>query len=376
MQDTENIDNVAKRLLKPLSLEAFVGDVESKKLQSDNKQSELIDKFNQSLLDHYKEYPLPEPIILICQNDNEIPLLTLKSLSLWQGKQKSKKTTALALIIAAYINGGSSYFKAGARGMVLFFDTEQGQSYAARTMRLILKLANKDTSDNLMYSDLREFSPEERLDIIIAAIRANPDVRLVVIDGLVDLMTDFMDAGQGHSLVTTILKLCSQHNIHIAIVLHQNKGDKNPRAHVGTISSQKCEVEISTEVDTHDRNQSIVECVNSRGLPFEKFAIRWEKGSLPKISEEFAADKRDEKSVRAYNQSKEIAEAIFRPSIALTHTEAIKKIQTATMKGESTAKTYLRNYLGWGFVVRGEDGRYRKNIGEGQGSTRVNSGLD
>ena len=39
-----------------------------------------------------------------------------------------------------------------------------------------------------------------------------------------------------------------------------------------------------TEVDPDDRAQSIVTCVNSRGLTFQPFAICWDKGSLPCIA--------------------------------------------------------------------------------------------
>jgi hypothetical protein len=341
-----------------------------------NDENSYLEKFQRSILDQTRDYPLPVPVITINQNNELNTLLSLKSFSLWQGKQKSKKTTVLALIIAAFIRltifFENNFFNSSIDGVVLFFDTEQGESYAARTMRMILKLACVATSPKLVYCDLREYSPGERMQIIQAGIENTPNVKLVVIDGIVDLLTDFMDAGEGHFTITEVLKLCSLYDIHIAGVLHQNKNDKNARAHVGTIASQKCEVEISTEIDPTDRSQSIVTCVNSRGLPFEPFAIRWDKGSLPRIVDEWkACNNEDAKTTKNYNKSKEIAEAIFRPFTALAFVDAVSAIMNATMKSESTAKRNLKEFQEWGFITKGDDGNYRIKLNEG---SRVHEG--
>ena len=332
--------------------------------------------FKDSILDHSKNYPAPVPVININQNNELIPFLTLKSFSLWQGKQKSKKTTALALTVAAFMQGANNSdentFQGAIDGTCIFIDNEQGESYAARTMKLILSLAGLQSSPKLIYCDLREYSPKERIKIIQAAIECTPNVKLVVIDGLVDLLTDFMDAGEGHLTITDILKLCSLYDIHIAGVLHQNKNDKNARAHVGTIASQKCEVEISTDVDTNDRAQSIVSCINSRGMPFEPFAIRWDKGCLPCVSNDWNASVAEhQKATKSFNKGKEIAEAIFTPLASLSHSESISSIRNIIMKSESTAKRMLDDFQFWGYITKGEDGKYRKNMSEG---SRVQKG--
>lgn len=336
------------------------------------------EKFLRSVMDQKKDYPLPIPIANLKQKGVEIPVLTQKSFSLWQGKQKSKKTTVLALMIASLISNRQDDeigFTGLLDGVVVFFDTEQGESYAARTMKLILKLAGLEYSDKLIYCDLREFSPAERTHIIEAGITNTPNVKLVVIDGLVDLLTDFMDAGQGHVSITEILKWCSQFDIHIAGVLHQNKNDKNARAHVGTISSQKCEVEISTEVDPDDRSQSLVTCVNSRGIPFEPFAIRWEKGSLPCINQEWNKSiKTDLKIERDIENKKDLAANAFKPFVALQHKDAVDSIIKTSGVGLTTAKTRLKELVALEFVLKGADDLYRLNIDKVKGQSGSNPG--
>lgn len=340
------------------------------------KEDPYLTKFHSSILDQTKDYPSPVPVVTLLQATETIVFLTLKSFSLWQGKQKSRKTTALALTIAAFLCGKIRTEEMSINGTMdgcaLFFDTEQGESYAARTLKLILKLAGLESSPRLIYCNLREYSPAERLKIIRAGIENTPNVKLVVIDGLVDLMVDFMDAGEAHTVITEILRLCSLHDIHIAGVLHQNKADKNARAHIGTIASQKCEIEIMTEVDQNDKSKSVVSCLNSRGLPFEPFAIKWEKGSLPCIADEWnSSQERQDRTVKNFDRSKDIADSIFKPFASLTHAKAIESIMQATLKSESTAKRILNDYLGWGLIEKGNDGLYRAKPNKG---SRVQQG--
>jgi hypothetical protein len=321
--------------------------------------------FRSKILDQSKEYPVPVPVISLQHNETLYPLLTLKSFSLWQGKQKSKKTVTLALMIAAYLRETISRkqidFIGEGGGTVLWIDCEQGESYAARTMKLILKLAGVDRSDRLIYCDFRDSAPSERMLLIQTGIKCTHGAQLVIIDGVVDLMNDFMEAAEGHGVITQLLALCSIYNIHIAGVLHQNKADKNARAHVGSIGSQKCELEVSTEVDADDKARSIVSCVNARGVPFESFAIRWDKGALPCIETDFQAgtSKTDVKSVKEYERQKDVLKAVFKPFAALTHTEAQKQIMSITKKGESTATRLIKNMKGWGWIDQGEDKLYR-----------------
>lgn len=329
--------------------------------------SDDLKKFVDSQLDQRKDYPPPVPVISLMMNGEAVPFLSRRAISLWHGKQKSRKTTALALAAAGFISKSSDdlqiYFQSEGKGKVIFFDCEQGLHYAARTMKLILKLSGVAICDRLIYSDLREYEPQERLKIIKAGIENTEEVSLVIIDGLVDMMVDWMDAAEGHFVVNTLLRLTSLYNLHIAVILHQNRGDKNPRAHVGQIASQKCELEIQTEIDPHCKAQSIVSCVNSRGLPFDPFRIRWDRGSLPDIVQDETTITAEGKLPKNFEKAREIAEAVFPRLKALGYGEAIRSIMNASHKSQSTAKRLLDDLVLWGLVAKGADGNYRLGSG-------------
>jgi hypothetical protein len=327
----------------------------------------LVEKFKKTLLDQNKDYPSPIAAINLILEGENFPILTLKSLSLWQGKQKSKKTTALGIAVAAFISAEKKSdgikFEADLKGKVLYFDTEQGESYGARTMKLILKIAGLSTCPNLLYSDLREYTPGERIEIIKAGIESTSDLIIVVIDGLVDLMKDFMSPDDGHRIITDLLKLASQHNIHIACVLHQNKADKNARAHIGSIASQKCEIEISAQVHPQDKAKSIVSCVNSRGLPFPEFEIEWQKGSLPGICQ--VRDGRTQRQIleeEYLKEAKKAVEEIFKDDVPLIKARLVEKLAKELKLSPETIKRSRIRLLMDNGILEKVDGKYYKLV--------------
>ena len=193
---------------------------------------------------------------------------------------------------------------------------------------------------------------------------------MVVVDGIIDLLTDPAEPKEGHLIATTFLRWGSQYNIHVAGVLHQNKADKNARFHVGSFCSQKCEIEISTEVDSSDKSRSIVTCVNSRGMPFEDFAISWPKGTaLPHICQDQAVEGplSEPKANTNFNRNRELAESVFKPLSCLLHADAVTALMVAAQKSESTAKRLLNDLQSWGFVSKGEDNLYGLKVAEGSG---------
>ncbi|HXH99219.1 MAG TPA: AAA family ATPase [Sphingobacteriaceae bacterium] len=316
--------------------------------------------FYSAILDQTKNYPPPPPLLYFFQNGERYPHRTKKSYSLQQGRQKSKKTTALAIEVAAYINPVQSNdpirFECVEPGTVLFFDNEQGESYAARTMKLILSLAGLKTSESLIYCDLRIFTPQERRSIIKAGIEATPNVKWVIIDGIVDVMDDFMSAPEGQLVISDLLRLCSEYDIHITGVLHQNKsGGKDARAHVGSISSQKCEVEVMIEVDDQDRAQSIVSCKESRDLPFDDFAIRWDKGSLPCIVQDWHPTKKSASGKTeillctdiAKETHVEILQNVFKAESSKKYNNLLSSLQNQinSWYGYSISEAKVRNYI-------------------------------
>ncbi|BAR48762.1 hypothetical protein TF3313_1231 [Tannerella forsythia 3313] len=186
-----------------------------------------------------------------------------------------------AIVAAALVNGQVLEYRASfpeSKRNILYFDTEQSPYHRQLVMQRILRLARLPIDkepQNLKFSHLRAIvDPNERREIIRYAIYNTPNVGLVVINGIRDLMLDINNSTEATKLVGDLMQWTSEQNIHIQTVLHLNKGDDNARGHIGTELNNKAETVLQITRDNTMPERSIVEPSIIRSKPFEKFAFR------------------------------------------------------------------------------------------------------
>ncbi len=159
---------------------------------------------------------------------------TLGNFSVSTGKAKAKKTfNVSAIVAAALVNGQVLEYKASfpkSKRNILYFDTEQSPYHCLLVMQHILRLGGQPIDkepEHLEFSYLRDFAaPNKRREIIRYGIYNTPNVGLVVIDGIRDLMLDINNSAEASKLVGDLMQWTSEQNIHIQTVLHLNKGDE------------------------------------------------------------------------------------------------------------------------------------------------------
>ena len=214
---------------------------------------------------------------------------TLGNFSASTGKSKSKKTFNVSAIVAAALTNQkvlnyNASFPEGKR-KVLYFDTEQSPYHCLRVLKRILRMAgfneDRDYDDVFEFVMLREYSPLERRQIIDMALTQRPEVGLVIIDGLRDLMYDINSSTESQEVIGLLMKWTSQYNIHIHTVLHLNKGDDNVRGHIGTELNHKAETVLQIKVNEGNENISEVHPALIRDKAFPPFAFRVNKDDEP-----------------------------------------------------------------------------------------------
>lgn len=208
---------------------------------------------------------------------------TLGNFSVIIGKAKSKKTFLISSLIASCVNnsGGIENIESDLNGTILFFDTEQSEYHLWRVVNRICRMTGIQVPTNFIAYGLRAFSPAERLELIQFAIDNTPNLALVCIDGLRDLLTKGINDEEEATTVTSLLlKWTAEKKIHIMLALHQNKGDNNARGHIGTEVTNKAETVISVTKAKPD-NISIVESEYMRDIDFEPFAFTIDERGIP-----------------------------------------------------------------------------------------------
>lgn len=239
------------------------------------------DPLKDAILDIRDVYAEPEPLITI----DEKVLISAGNISSIVGPPKSRKTFLATLIVGAYFAGDIERLKASEiPGHVLWIDTEQAPGHCMKTYRRINLLRQRDEflpQNDLHYLMLRKYSPQQRLELTrIALERFSP--RLVVIDGVADLIEANNSEVDAIHLQDFLLSQSQVLNCHIINIIHSNAGSDKGRGHTGASLTRKSEIILTLSPDLkHDRTNVTPQ---SRNITPEPFSFRVDDDGLPTFS--------------------------------------------------------------------------------------------
>ena len=240
-----------------------------------------VDQVNDHPLDHYridlsKQYPRIDYLL----TRNGTGCLPRGDLQVITGKQKAGKSYVLLCLEVALLRGEfMGFISTKENYRILHIDTEQHESNVSKKVSIVHLLCGlpEERNDRFIVLTLRKLSSKERLEKCIEAIEEyRPD--LVVIDGIRDLCKDFNDITESADLVGILMTLCSQYQIAIMNVIHENKADKNMRGHLGTELANK-----SSEVYSAANDNNLIKIEQSicRNAPIDRWAFIIDAEGMP-----------------------------------------------------------------------------------------------
>ena len=232
-----------------------------------------------------------EKVLQSSSGDTIIPIAlgTYGNLSVITAPPKTKKTFFVSLLASAYLSGSNIYGGEikGHRddGDLIHFDTEQGNWHASKVFKRPLDMDSKIPTDKYHTFALRTIGHKERLEFIEYYLREKINKpSLVIIDGVADLLADVNNIEQSNELVSALMRISTQCNVHIICVIHQNFGSqKLGTGHLGSALEKKAETVISLEANTVNRDWVTVKCGRSRGYCFNTFSFEVNEKGLPTI---------------------------------------------------------------------------------------------
>lgn len=202
----------------------------------------------------------PPPLLKI----GDTPILIAGNHSLIVGKKKARKTLFIVQLLSEFIK-----FNPQDANKVLLFDTEQGKGHVYKIRKKIHKITGKF----IPVFFLRGLTHVDRVKFITNTIKLWPDdPKIVVIDGIRDLMADINNSDESNDLIYWLEKTTLENNLAVLNILHLNKTDKNPRGHIGTELTNKALATIELSLDEKS-GHTIVKCESSRERGFEDFAF-------------------------------------------------------------------------------------------------------
>ncbi|MCX6306887.1 MAG: AAA family ATPase [Bacteroidetes bacterium] len=310
--------------------------------------------FKASLLDPNLQVEKPPTIISI----NGQSCMTAGSFSVIIGRAKARKGFFIGSVTAAAASGRCTIdgiigtFPEG-RTRVIYFDTEQGAYWGNITHKRIIGAIGKDLPNDMIYSDLQQYPPAQRLQIIEAAISERNDISMVVIDGIRDLISSINDEAQATEMTSHILRWCATKKIHVVCILHQNKNDQNARGHIGSELINKAETVISVTKEKEDWVSTVKqEYCRDREFPFFSFCIDDE--GLPRLTDQI------EKPIVTKKNDEELKrfEYVFKDDERMNRALVVKRYMDASRLKESSADKHIAAALVKGIIYKEDDGFY------------------
>lgn len=234
-------------------------------------REELRQKIEPYILRADHRLPPLKPVVkrgdaLICSEGN---------ISAVVGEAKSKKTFLCTAIVGSMLElQATRQFGIEHKFCrVLWIDTEQSREHIQKVLfriNLLSRLPLDSSLPHILTQTLREESPKDRMQLMRYAIEYHKP-KLVVIDGISDLLTNTNNLEESEALVSELLTLSTIYSCHIMCVLHTNPNSDKARGHLGSTLMRKAE----TVLFVHRVGEiSLVEPQYCRNMPFERFAFR------------------------------------------------------------------------------------------------------
>jgi hypothetical protein len=175
---------------------------------------------------------------------------------------------------------------------VVGFDTEQSEYDAYRMTKNVEKMANNQNLDYFSIFQLREFTPDQRIEIVEQFLDMfHQNICFLVIDGIADLSKSYNDEEEASKIGTLLLKWTKIYNIHISVIIHENKMNDFAMGWLGGILQKKAEKVITVEKDATNSKYSNVSNTDSRGsMDFEPFTFFINSDGMPELVGEYEKD--------------------------------------------------------------------------------------
>lgn len=293
------------------------------------------------------------------------PFGTLGNFSLLIGKAKSRKTFAVVMAVASALGSNGPF--AGElpenKRRVVVVDTEQGRYHVQKTgKRVIGLLGSYEPPENFEIFSLRPYDTEQRLSAIERIVESREDLGLLVIDGIRDVVTGINEEEQATMITDRLLRWTEEYQIHIITVLHQNKGDRNARGHLGTELINKAETTVSVERDPVNDEVSKFTGEFTRNKEFKPFGFMVNERGLPEVTNGWSPKDEAKKqrgitphSIAPYKH-REILSEIKRNTNDPGNSELIEQIKLAVAEktgeniGYTKAKTFKCYWQNSGWI--------------------------
>jgi hypothetical protein len=292
------------------------------------------------IFDANKRLPV-ENIILTIQGKK---CLSTKNVLVISGKPKSRKSVVAQSLIGSAISGKSVLgfdAKINSQDKVVLIDTEQSQHDLQNSLKRMTGLIDCNSlPNNFLCYTVRQLNPA-KIKQVVSEICTNEAVRLIVIDGALDLILNMNDILEVKDVLDFIKSLLNKHNIALVLIVHQAKTTNYTIGHLGSFLDRFAQTVL--DVTKLENGMSEIKAQMMRSdADFKPYSFYFNY-NINNYSldwhDNFEAKKTNIKDYTIVEHSKKV-EAIFKVITSYTYTDFIKVVSN-----EYTSSDYLSKQI-------------------------------
>lgn len=211
------------------------------------------------------------------------PFMPEDGITAIKAKAKNGKSF-LCTILASSVLGCNEFglysYKPTAK--VLYIDTEQRRYNTQRIARRVNVLLGKrpdEANPQFQAVNVSELMPDQRKAIL--QVLATGGYDLIIVDGIVDLCSDFNDNQVSQRLLADIIQLAHRNKVCVVNVLHiaKTSSDNQMRGHLGTELLNKCDecIQVTKKGNTYE-----VDFTDTKNTPVDSFAFVIDENGIPR----------------------------------------------------------------------------------------------
>lgn len=229
------------------------------------------------------------------------------------GKPKSRKSTVMAAILAAFISG-REIFNIEAiqpeKCEIAYIDTEQSKYDLHKSMQRVKQMAGvSKLPKNLTIYQNRTLQSEGNRNFLKALVEQKKNLKIIFIDGMLDLISDMNNITEASNLLFFLQKVIEK-NILLINVLHENKATNFTLGHIGSFLERKSQSLLRVEKDETGSTISSVYMRSDEDFYPIHFYWNYNTGTY-QMSENFVRKSSKADTIVSPIELKRIANSIF-----------------------------------------------------------------
>jgi hypothetical protein len=244
------------------------------------------------------------------------------------------------------------------RRRLCLFDTESSDYDFYKRIQSILSFADlSHIPGNFDSFQVREDGTGTIIKMVERYLELNPDCSVLVLDGLLDLITNYNDETESSMLTKWLKKITKIYDLLIISVLHFNKSNDHTTGVIGSHSDRFAQSTLEVKKDKENNTFVMQSRFMRSDADFEPITLMNFNGKFEQVTNESVVKKGKKASDLDAMESQRLCRQIV--SSPMLYSEIVDEIKERTAESNTYAKQLMKIWINSSYVVKDHNNKYK-----------------